>query len=134
LLVHRDISKATLEIPQRKLFAKTFAPYALEYAQAAYRCLTELGDLDLSIPVLKPITLVNSTIFFELGKTQNLPLFRNLPSDLSQPIVEVVRKHKLTPLGLFNTLPVVEIDGTEYCVDPFNDTPSSIYDYMHRDK
>lgn len=124
--------KRTVANKELGIFAKIYAPRTKHYPQAAFDCLDELSKLDLEIPILPPIGFSGNTIFFPLGSPNyEISLERALPEKQIMKLYEIVEKHLLEYLGRMQKIVIVDIKGKQYIADPFDDSISSITDFLY---
>lgn len=114
------------------IFVKVYSPKTEQYAEVVSLALSELSALDLSIPLLAPLSLCENALVFEKGQVVGDMLYKNVYSQLEQQgIQKILDRHGLKPLNLFSKIGIISINGQEYAIDPFQDDMSSIFDFVN---
>lgn len=115
------------------LFAKMYAPAVERYAIAAAQTLNELSALKTSVPILGALSLEGSTLFLRQGKFKSKDRLSSLldPEEIKST-KEIIKRNGLEPLGDHAPVVVVEINGKNFIVDPFDDNNANIGDYINR--
>lgn len=117
--------------PNMGLFSKIFASEASPFAAALYQAYQELATLHLQTPILKPLGLERSVLFFPLATFKNgSSLQSHLTDEQIKLASDIILEHKLVPIAPSQRVDVVKIEGKNYLVDVIEDSDATVYPFL----
>lgn len=121
--------------PDMRLFSKVFSSKAVPYVTALHQVYQELATLALRTPVLKPIGLEKSVLFFPLAKfKEGGSLQSYLTDEQIQLTRDTILRHELVPIAPGQRVDVVEVDGKRYLVDVVEDSDGLVYPFLNKSR
>lgn len=117
--------------PDMGLFSKVFSSEAIPYVITLHQTYQELATLDLQTPILKPLGLKRSALFFPLATFKKGGSLQSYLTDEQIKLVsDTIFKHGLVPIAPGQRVDVVEVDGKNHLVDVIEDSDGLVYPFL----
>lgn len=134
LIGDRHHNKLTALNPSAGVFIKFFPPGTKDYAEKYQQTLQKLAKIEnLPMPILLPEALTNGGLVFKAGEPLGKIKFESFDECVQDKISKIVLENGLEPLAWFDKLDVVKVDGTDFLVDPIDDSVHLIDLYVENE-